>query len=479
MTVPPERTRTAPPPTGEVATRPGSRRRWLALAVVLTGQFMASMDTTVGNIAAPSIQQDLRIEPGTAALAVAAYTLMYASLLITGARLGSDRGRRRLFLIGIMVFTASSVAIGLAPDAIVLIGARAVQGAGAAMAVPQAISFIQADFTGTARTRALAAYGAMISFGATAGLALGGALISLDVLGLGWRIVFLINLPVGIAVLVGAARLLPEIAVAPRRLDLAGVGLLTVGAASITGALALGPDTGWTWLGTAVAALGIAVLAVFVAWQRIQLRRNGAPLLDLRIMAVPGMRPGLIALLLSGTTYTGVLFCVAADLQDQHGRSAAAAGIALVPFAIGFGVGSAPGSLVPHRRHLALTIAGLGVLGGSLILLGAIERGDGLHAASAVMLLAAAGFGYGACFTPLLGLTVAHVRPDQVPDATGIATTTFQFSFVLGVAVFGSLYTSTSLAYALAIMGALACVAIAPAAMIRPINNFGRQTNNA
>ncbi|PXX61082.1 MFS transporter [Nocardia tenerifensis] len=468
--MPPERVRTAPPPTVD-GTVPGSPRRWLALAVVLTGQFMSSMDTTVGNIAAPSIQQDLGIEPGTAALAVTAYTLTYASMLITGARLGSDRGRRRLFLIGIAVFTVSSVLIGSAPDAVVLIGARAVQGLGAAMAVPQAISFIQADFVGKARTRALAAYGAMISIGATSGLAIGGALISLDVFGLGWRTVFLINLPIGVAVLAGAARLLPEIAVSPRRLDLAGVGLLTVGAASITGALALGPDTGWSGFGWAVAALGVAVLAVFVAWQRIQLRRNGAPLLDLSIMAVPGMRPGLIALLLSSTTYTGVLFCVAADLQDQHGHSAAAAGLALVPFAIGFGIGSAPGSLVPHRRHLALTIAGLAVLGGSLILMGAIEHGDGLDTGSAAMLLAVAGFGYGACFTPMLGLTVAHVRPGQVPDATGIATTTFQFSFVLGVAAFGSLYTSTTLAFALVIMGALACAAIVPAAMIHPINN--------
>ncbi|RDI63310.1 MFS transporter [Nocardia pseudobrasiliensis] len=457
------------PPT-DIATLPGSRRRWLALAVVLTGQFMASMDTTVGNIAAPSIQRDLRIEPGTAALAVAAYTLTYASMLITGARLGSDRGRRRLFLIGITVFTVSSVAIGLAPDAVVLIGARGVQGVGAAMAVPQAISFIQADFTGAARTRALAAYGAMISIGATTGLAIGGALISWDILGLGWRIVFLVNLPVGIAVLAGAARLLPEIEISPRRLDLAGVCLLTVGAAAITGALALGPDAGWTRPGWAVVALGVAVLAAFLAWQRIQLRRNGSPLLDLSIMAVPGMRPGLIALLLSCTTYTGVLFCVAADLQDQYGRSAAAAGLALAPFAVGFGIGSAPGSLVPHRRHLALTITGLGVLGGSLIVLGILDR-----VVSTAPLLAVAGFGYGACFTPLLGLTVAHVRPDQVPDATGIATTTFQFSFVLGVAAFGSLYSSTTLAHTLVIMGGVACASILPAAMISPVKGLGRQ----
>ncbi|MBF6332001.1 MFS transporter [Nocardia transvalensis] len=443
------------------------RRRWLALAVVLTGQFLASMDTTVGNVAAPSIERDLRVGSGVAALAVAAYTLTYASCLITGARLGSDRGRRRLFLLGIAVFTVGSVATGAAPNGVLLIGARAIQGLGAAMAIPQAISFIQADFVGPARTRALAAYGAMISLGASTGLALGGALINADLFGLGWRTVFLINLPVGVAVFAGAARLLPVIAVTPRRMDLLGVCLLTTGAAATVGPLALGPTTGWTSAGWALIAVGLAVLAMFVAWQRVQQRRDGSPLFDLRVMAMPGMRPGLLALLLSSTTYTGVLYCVAADLQNRHQHTAAAAGLALLPFAAGFGVGSIPGSLVSQRQHRILVIGGLVVLGSSLILLGTVARGEHWPAGPAVALLATAGLGYGAAFTPLLGLTVAGVHPDRIPDATGIATTTFQFSFVLGVAVFGTLYTASDLPLALSLMGLLACTAAPAVAALR------------
>jgi MFS family permease len=146
---------------------------------------MAALDTTIGNVAASAIERDLAVAPGTAALAVTAYTLLYASCLITGARLGADRGRRQMFLVGIGVFTVASTAAGAAPDATVLIAARAVQGLGAALATPQVISLIQADFTGTARARALTAYSVMVALGGSTGLAAGGWLI--DLAGLGWR----------------------------------------------------------------------------------------------------------------------------------------------------------------------------------------------------------------------------------------------------------------------------------------------------
>jgi MFS family permease len=453
---------TARPTDSVVLAEPVSNRRWLALVVVLAGQFMASLDTTIGNVAAPSIARDLRVSAGTTALAVAAYTLLYASMLITGARLGADRGRRRIFVLGIVVFTAASTATGAAPDGVVLIIARAAQGLGAALAIPQAISFIQADFAGRARARALATYGAMISFGASVGLAAGGALIKLDVAGLGWRTVFLINLPVGVAVVVVATRVLPSIPPSPRRLDLIGVGLLTAGAALITGTLALGPGLGWPPRSWATLAVGVAVLAGFTRWQHHLRRVEQSPLLDPRILTVRGMSPGLAALLLSSTSYTGILYCVAAELQDHHQVSPWVAGLALLPFAIGFGLGSAFGSVVPPHRHRALVVAGLVALGGGLVGLAAVTGGGGWPPLPAGMLLGVAGLGYGASFSPLIGLTVAHVDPLRVADASGISTTTFQFSFVLGVAVFGSVFTAAGIGVALTAMGGLALLAVVP-----------------
>lgn len=427
-------------------------RRWQGLLVVLTGQFMASLDTTIGNVAAPAIERDLGVAPGTAALAVAAYTLLYASGLVTGARLGADRGRRPVFLVGVAVFTAASTAAGAAPGAVVLVAARGVQGLGAALAIPQVISLIQADFTGVARARALTVYGVMIALGGSTGLAAGGWLIDLDLAGLGWRSVFLVNLPVGLAVLGVAVRTLPRIPTTPRRLDVTGVVLLTAGAALLTGPLALAADAGIGTAGWLCLATGTAVLAVFWASQH----RKPAPLLDPAIVATPGVRQGLAALLLTGTAYTGTLFCVAADLQQHRHATALAAGLALLPFVVGYGVGSLTGAVVPPHHHRALSTGGILLLAGSLAGLGVFD---------ATPLLAGAGLGYGCCFGPTLGLTVRHVEPALVADASGIAATTFQFSFVLGVAVFGTVYASVSIGAALVAMGVVTALAV-PAVLV-------------
>jgi MFS family permease len=422
-------------------------RRWQGLFVVLTGQFMASLDTTIGNVAAPAIERELGVAPGTAALAVTAYTLMYASCLITGARLGADRGRRRMFLVGVGVFTVASTTAGAAPDAAVLVGARAVQGLGAALAIPQVISLIQADFTGVARARALTAYSVMIALGGSTGLAAGGWLIDLDVAGLGWRSVFLVNLPIGVLVLAVATRTLPRIPTTPRRLDGTGVALLTTGAALLTGPLALAADAGINLAGWVCLATGAGVLAVFWSSQH----RRPAPLLDPAIVATPGVRPGLAALFLTGTAYTGTLFCVAAELQQHRHSTALQAGLALLPFVVGYGVGSLAGAVVPPRHHTALILGGVVLLAGSLV-------GLGLGGPGA--LLAGAGLGYGCCFAPTLGSTVRHVEPALVADASGIATTTFQFSFVVGVAVFGTVYASVSIGAALLASGAVTALAV-------------------
>ena len=441
---------------------PESRRRWIALTVVLVGQFMASLDTTVGNVAAPSISRELHVSSGVAALAVAGYTLCYASMLITGARLGADRGRRRIFLLGIAIFTVTSTAAGVAPNGVTLIAARAAQGIGAALAIPQAISFIQADFSGRSRARALTAYSVMISLGASVGLAAGGLLITLDIAGLGWRTVFLMNLPVGVAVFAVAARMLPRIPPRPRHLDILGVALLTTGAALVAGPLAMGPNLGWPWPSWTALGLGAAGLAMFGYWQRALRSRGGSPLLDPVILSVRGVRPGLAALLLSSTTYTGILYCVAADLQDHHRADPLVAGLALVPFTVGFGAGSTLGSFVPQHRHRVLVIAGLAGLGGSLTLLAVLAHGGGWPPISAPLLLGVAGLGYGASFSPTIGITVENIGDSHIAEASGISTTTFQFSFVLGVAAFGSIYAAASLTVALASMGGLAALAIAP-----------------
>ena len=194
MALPVRPTRTAPAPGG-TATPHAS---WLMLAVLLLGQFMCIIDVLVTNVAMPSIAASLHASGASLQLVVGGYTIAYAMLLITGARLGDRYGRRRTYLAGVLIFTTASLACALAPDSQALIGFRLVQGAGAAVLVPQVFSIIQLNFTGPARARALSAYAAVLSAGAVTGLVLGGVVVTADLFGTGWRPVFAINVPIGI-----------------------------------------------------------------------------------------------------------------------------------------------------------------------------------------------------------------------------------------------------------------------------------------
>ena len=204
--------------------------RWLMLAVLLGGQFMALIDAFVVNVAMPSIGADLHASGAALQLVVGGYSAAYAMLLITGARLGDLYGRRRMYLLGVAVFTAASLACGLAPGSGLLILARCVQGAAAAVLVPQILSVIQMRFTGTARATALSAWGLVLATGAVVGVVLGGLLVSADLLGAGWRPVFLVNVPLGILVALLVPRVVPadpprvrRTGHGARRLDLRGL----------------------------------------------------------------------------------------------------------------------------------------------------------------------------------------------------------------------------------------------------------------
>src|SRR5436190_5790408 len=182
---------------------------WLMLAVLLLGQFMCIIDVLVTNVAMPSIAASLHASGASLQLVVGGYTIAYAMLLITGARLGDRYGRRRTYLAGVLIFTTASLACALAPDSQALIGFRLVQGAGAAVLVPQVFSIIQLNFTGPARARALSAYAAVLSAGAVTGLVLGGVVVTAELFGTGWRPVFAINVPIGIVLAAAVPRLVP------------------------------------------------------------------------------------------------------------------------------------------------------------------------------------------------------------------------------------------------------------------------------
>jgi EmrB/QacA subfamily drug resistance transporter len=417
------------------------RAPWLMLGVLLAGQFMGLLDVMIVNVALPTIGTDLSASGAALQLVAAGYTVSYAVLLVSGARLGDLYGRRRLYLIGILGFTLTSLACGLAPTTGTLIAARFVQGAAAAMMVPQIISIIQARFAGVARAKAFSAYTAVLAVGAVAGQVVGGVLVSADLFGSGWRSVFLVNVPIGIAVAVLLPRVMPvDHSRGVRRLDLLGLAVIVPAVLLVVLPLVLGNEEGWPpWTFVAL-AVGVALLPVFVAVERRTTRRGGDPLLDLRIVRMAGVGSGMATLALLMIAYAGWLFSLAIHLQQGLGASALRSGLTFVPAAGAFGLLGLVWRRIPERVHHTLVPAGQLVAAAGFLAIGlSLQSGT----RGGVLLLAAllvVGLGLGAAFSPLLTQSLVQVPPTRAADASGLLTTTLQLSQVIGVAVFGSVF---------------------------------------
>jgi MFS family permease len=419
-------TRPAAPPR---ADRPAAM-----LAVLLLGQFMALVDVFVVNVALPTIGTELHASGAALQLVTGGYTIAYAMLLVTGARLGDRYGRRRMYTLGVAVFTAASLTCGFAPTVAVLVAARFVQGAGAAMLVPQIISVIQTRFAGAARARALSAYTVVLSAGSVVGLALGGVLVAANLFGAQWRPVFLVNIPIGLVLLALVPRLVP--ADGPRgtrRLDLAGLPVAVAAVFLVVLPLVVGREERWpAWTAASVAA-GLVLAGVFVLVER----RVGDPLLDLAVLRSRGLRPGVLALLAGQVTLGGFLFSFALHLQAGLGIGPLAAGLTFVPMAGSFGLLGYAWRALPSRVHAALPPVGLALCAVGYLALRAGATGP---AAWTWTGLVAVGLGYGASVSPLLAHALASVPPARAADASGVVTTAVQLGQVLGIAGYGAVY---------------------------------------
>jgi MFS family permease len=435
-------TQTIAAPVAPARSRPRARG---LLTILLLGQFMAILDVTIVNVAAPTLRADLHASGAGLQLVISGYTIAYAVLLITGARLGALAGHRRMFQAGLAMFTLASLACGLAPSTGLLIAFRVVQGAGAALMVPQVLSLIQRHYAGPARARALGVYGAVIACAAIAGQVLGGVLVSADLAGSGWRPAFLINVPVGVALFAVGRRLLPSdetpaSAGNGRRLDLAGVLALAAAVLAFVLPLVLGHETGWptwTWLSLG----GSAVLgAVFAGLQR----RVNAPLIPSRVLRAPGLLPAVTALLVAMATYAGFLFTLALHVQLGLGYRALPAGLVLVPGAVAFAVSSLNWRRFPPRWYPRLVVLGLVVGAAGYTGLSFTVRGGGGVGWGLELALTTFGLGFGAAFSPLIALALSRVPPADAADASGVLATVTQLGQVIGIATFGTLYLSVA-----------------------------------
>jgi EmrB/QacA subfamily drug resistance transporter len=431
--------------TAAGAAPPAARSRWIMLAVLLAGQFMALLDVTIVNVAMPTIGRTLHASGAELQLVVSGYTVSYAMLLITGARLGDLRGRRRMFLFGVAAFTVSSAVCGFAPDIAVLIIARFVQGAGAAATMPQIMSVIQARFTGAARARALSAYSAVLASGFVAGQVLGGVLVNADLFGSQWRPVFLVNVPIGLAVLALAPRVVPrDEPGGRRRLDLAGLAIAVPAVFAVVLPLMLGHQEHWpSWIVACIAA-GLVLAGAFVAVERRISARGGDPLLNLSVLRAPGLASGLAAVTLLMITYGAFLFSLALQLQGGLGESALGAGLTFAPCAVAFGICGFFWRRLPGRIHHLLTPAGCLVAVAAYLAVGldlaSGTRGGAELQVALIVLGAALALG----FSPLVTHALVHVPLRDAADASGLFTTTLQLGQAVGVATFGSVFLTLS-----------------------------------
>ncbi len=412
------------------------------LVVLLLGQFMALLDVTIVNVAMPTISRSLHATGTELQLVVAGYTVSYAMLLITGARLGDIYGRRRVFLTGVATFTVASLTCGLAPDIGVLITARFVQGAGAAAMMPQIMSVIQLRFSGASRAKALSAYTAVLSSGFVAGQVIGGALVTANLFGASWRPVFLVNVPIGAAVLALVPRLVPADDVpagagrAARRLDILGLAIAVMAVFLIVLPLMLGHSEGWPGWVFACVGGGLMLAVVFLYVER----RVPDPLLNLAVLRSPGLGAGLATTAVLMGAYGGFLFSFALHLQGGLGDSALRAGLTFAPCAAAFGLCGYFWRRLPARSHHLLTPFGCLVAAGGYAVLAFVLRDGSSGGITLQVVLIVTGAMLALGFSPLVTHSLVQVPPERAADASGLVTTTIQLSQAVGVATFGSLF---------------------------------------
>lgn len=419
------------------------------LAVLLAPMFMYQADATIVNVANPSIHAHLHATGAQLELVIGGYLLASATLFITGARLGQMRGYRRVFLAGLAMFTLASLACGLAPSPLVLIIARIVQGLGGALMIPQILTGIQLNVAeGPARIRVLSLYAIMLAGGAVTGQILGGVLVSANLFGSYWRPIFLINVPVGLAVLLAGLRYLPADQArdgardGARRLDLPGVVTLSSALLLVVLPLTLGRQQHWpVWTWASLAA-SMPLLAVFAAVERRATVRGGSPLLNLHVIARPAIAWGLWPQAIAVSTYYGLLFTLALYLQQGLGRSPLESGLTLLPWVLAFGI---PGRLlgrVPGQFRPVLPAAGCLLLAAGYSAISATMFSGHHPQALLLVLLAVGGFGLGITFSSILAHLTAAVAPRYAADISGVFTTSLQVAGAIGIAAFGTIYLS-------------------------------------
>ncbi len=414
------------------------------LAVILAGFALSIADMFIVNVALTTIGNDLHASDSALELVVSGYGITYALGLVMGGRLGDAFGRRRLFVYGLVAFTATSALCGFAPHIGFLIAARLLQGAAAAMLVPQVLSTIQAATTGEARAKAISLYGATAGLAAVAGQIIGGLLLALDIGDSGWRSVFMINVPVGLVALLFVRRMPATKAAQRPGLDYLGTALFGVAMICVLVVIVEGGSLGWpVWL-WALLVVAALVTAILVRVERGLEARGGSPLLPPSILARHSMRTGLMAFVPFSIGFGSFLFVYALVAQENFGLGALASGAVLSPFASAFFVMALFTPRISARIGRRIVSVGAVVQGVGLLLLALLIAVAWPHLAVGwvLVILAFTGIGQALIGPTLFRMVLADVPISAAGTGSGVLVTSQQTATALGVTVGGTLYLS-------------------------------------
>jgi len=465
--------------TGTVQAGAAARRQpWALLILVSVAQFMVILDATVVNVALPSIARSLGFGAGGLQWVVTAYVLASGGLVLLGGRAADVLGRRRVFLAGLTVFTAASLASGLAPASGAMIAARFGQGAGAALLTPAALSIITTAYAGQQRARALGIWGAIGGAGAAVGVLAGGVLTTW----LGWRAVFLVNVPVGLAAGLVSLNLVP---VTPSRrqsardLDLPGAALAVAGLVTLAYGLGRVPVYGWTSARTAwLLALSAVLLAAFAGAEVLARRAGRPPLVPPQTWRSRPLVAGVVVMFASTGILVATFFLNTLYLQEVQHDSALRVGLEFLPLALIIGLGANLAShLLPQAGSRLLIVAGLALMAGGALLLTTVSAYSS-YVTGLLPGLLVIGLGTGLVLPATAVTGMSQVSDDRAGTASGLMSAAHEIGAALGVAVFSAVAVAASggisagyrhgFEVAAAITAVLAVVATALVPAVRP-----------
>lgn len=425
----------------------GSRNKWLALAVLLIGAFMALLDTTIVNVAIPTIRSSIGASNATLSWIVSGYALAFGLALIPAGRVGDRLGHKWVFIAGLSLFTIASLACGLAQDDGQLIAARAVQGLAGGMFFTTITALIQLMFADRERGRAFAILGATIGFSTALGPLVGGLIIQAFGAETGWRLVFGVNIPIGIVAVGAAAVFLPSGAESTdSAADWLGLALLTAGLVALLTPLIEGQQEGWpSW--TYVSMVGGAVLiALFALRERRLEKLEGNPLVPPRLFAHSSFTGGVLLALVYFAAFTSIFFTIALLWQAGLGHSALQSGLVAMPFAVGSIIGAARSDVLAARFGRSVLICGLGLVAAGITAVWLMLAHTAPTAYSGWELLAPlliAGIGSGLFIAPNSDFIVATVERRDAGAASGVIGTMQRIGSAVGIAVIGTVLFGT------------------------------------